>query len=233
MRIAVVCAIYRKSLFAQGLHDDQPEVLNLMSTDTDRIVNSCISFHSFWSIPFQLFVSLYLLYTQVGTAFVAGVLFAAALIPLNRVLAKRISYYSEGLMNAKDGRLGSTEETMTGAKQIKLHAWESIFIDRVQRMRWQELRFLSKRKYLDAICVFFWATTPTLMCFLTFGMTIWMGYFLNAARVYTSVALFNLLIAPLNAFPWVLNGLVEAWISIKRVQKLLNVRIVHGYQQFV
>uniref|UniRef100_A0A1B0AQ03 Uncharacterized protein n=1 Tax=Glossina palpalis gambiensis TaxID=67801 RepID=A0A1B0AQ03_9MUSC len=27
---------------------------------------------------------------------------------------------------------------------------------------------------------------------------------------------------PLNAFPWVLNGLVESWISIKRVQELID-----------
>jgi len=36
-----------------------------------------------------------------------------------------------------------------------------------------------------------------------------MGNQLTAATVFTSVALFNMLIGPLNAFPWVLNGLVE------------------------
>ena len=27
-----------------------------------------------------------------------------------------------------------------------------------------------------------------------------------------------MLIAPLNAFPWVINGLMESWVSLKRVQ---------------
>lgn len=54
MRIGLVTAIYRKSLEARGLKSSRPEILNLMSTDTERIVNSCISFHSFWSIPFQV-----------------------------------------------------------------------------------------------------------------------------------------------------------------------------------
>jgi ATP-binding cassette subfamily C (CFTR/MRP) protein 10 len=31
-----------------------------------------------------------------------------------------------------------------------------------------------------------------------------------------------LLISPLNAFPWVINGLVEAHVSIKRVQRFIN-----------
>ncbi|XP_073826163.1 ATP-binding cassette sub-family C member 10 [Musca autumnalis] len=224
MRIGVVSAIYRKALEARGLKDATPEVLNLMSTDTDRIVNSCISFHSFWSIPFQLFTTLYLLYTQLGAAFLAGVVFATALIPINRWLAKRIAYYSQGLMTAKDARLSATSETMSGAKQIKLNAWEDVFIKKILNLRKEEVKFLGKRKYLDAWCVYFWATTPVLMCFLTFGVSVWMGNPLIASTTYTSVALLNLLIGPLNAFPWVLNGLVEAWISVKRVQELIDLK---------
>lgn len=82
---------------------------------------------------------------------------------------------------------------------------------------------MSKRKYLDAVCVYFWATTPVLMCLLTFGVSVWMGHPLTAASTYTSVALLNMLIGPLNAFPWVLNGLTEAWVSLKRVQELIDI----------
>lgn len=46
---------------------------------------------------------------------------------------------------------------------------------------------------------------------------------MTAATTFASIALLNMLIAPLNAFPWVLNGLVEAWISLKRVQSYLDV----------
>lgn len=41
-------------------------------------------------------------------------------------------------------------------------------------------------------------------------------------QVFTSLALFNILISPLNAFPWVINGLMEAWVSIKRVNAFLQ-----------
>ncbi|XP_017480560.1 PREDICTED: multidrug resistance-associated protein 7 [Rhagoletis zephyria] len=222
MRIGLVSAIYRKSLEARGLKNSKPEILNLMSTDTERIVNSCISFHSFWSIPFQLFTTLYLLYTQLGAAFLAGLIFGIVLIPINRLLAQRIGQYSRGLMSAKDLRLAATSETMCGAKQIKLHAWEDIFIEKIRAYRKEEVKFLKKRKYLDALCVYFWATTPVLMSFLTFGTSVLMGNPLVAASTYTSVALLNMLIGPLNAFPWVLNGLIEAWVSVKRVQELID-----------
>jgi ATP-binding cassette, subfamily C (CFTR/MRP), member 10 len=47
-------------------------------------------------------------------------------------------------------------------------------------------------------------------------------------QVFTTVALINMLIAPLNAFPWVLNGITEAWVSIKRIQKFLDVSFIHS-----
>ncbi|KAG4079388.1 hypothetical protein HA402_008080 [Bradysia odoriphaga] len=222
MRIALVTKIYSHSLEAKTLANS-PDILNLMSTDVDRIVNSCISFHSFWSIPFQLTITLYLLYTQIGAAFIAGVVFGVALIPINRWIAVKIGAYSQKLMDAKDKRVSMTNEALAGVKQIKLLAWEDIFIRKIQNCRKEELKFLSKRKYLDALCVYFWATTPVLMCLLTFGVSVLLGNPLTAASTFTSVALLNMLIGPLNAFPWVLNGLIEAWVSLKRVQELIDV----------
>ncbi|KAH8376592.1 hypothetical protein KR093_000185, partial [Drosophila rubida] len=223
MRVGVVNSIYRKALEARGVRESRPDMLNLMSTDADRIVNSCISFHFFWSIPFKLFTTLYLLYLQLGVAFLAGVIFAALLIPANRWLAKRIGVYTDGLMTAKDARLSATTEIMQGAKQIKSNAWEPIFIRKIRELRQVEIKFLSKRKYLDAMCVYFWATTPVLMSLLTFSLYVLLGHNLVASTTYTSVALLYMLIGPLNAFPWVLNGLVEAWVSLRRVQQLLDV----------
>ena len=60
------------------------------------------------------------------------------------------------------------------------------------------------------------------MCLLTFGGLVLFGQKLTASVTYTSVALLNLLIGPLNAFPWVLNGLMEAYVSLKRVQELID-----------
>lgn len=227
MRTSLVSAIYTKGLEAKGLRESKPEILNLMSTDTDRIVNSCISFHSFWSIPFQLFTTLYLLYVQLGVAFVSGVIFAVLLIPINRYIAQKIGKLSAFLMTAKDGRIFVTTEALTGAKQIKLQALEDIFTDKIQELRKTELKFLSKRKYLDAWCVYFWATTPVLMCLLTFGGSVLMGNKLTAATTYTAVALLNLLIGPLNSFPWILNGLMEAYVSLRRVQELIDLEKIN------
>lgn len=85
------------------------------------------------------------------------------------------------------------------------------------------MRYLKGRKYLDALCVYFWATTPVIISILTFATYVIIGNKLTAATVFTSMALLNMLISPLNAFPWVLNGMTEAWVSIRRIQKLIDV----------
>ena len=75
-------------------------------------------------------------------------------------------------------------------------------------------------KYLDAMCVFFWATTPvmiTLLSFLAYCF-IYTSSSLTAAKIFTSLALFNMLIGPLNAMPWVSSSIqvcvLSVWLSI-------------------
>ena len=75
------------------------------------------------------------------------------------------------------------------------------------------------RKYLDALCVYFWATTSVFFSLCTFAAFVLLGHELTASKVFTSLALFNVLIAPLNAFPWVVNGIVEAVVSMRRLQR--------------
>ncbi|XP_071445342.1 ATP-binding cassette sub-family C member 10 [Hetaerina americana] len=225
IRAAVISTIYRKTLLLNHTTVSKfsvGEIVNFMSTDTDRIVNSCPSFHAFWSIPFEIAVTLYLLYNQVGLAFLAGLAFSIVLIPINKVIASKIGFLSTKLMEHKDQRVKTVTEVLRGIRVLKFHQWENQFIDKINKIRQLELKYLKGRKYLDALCVYFWATTPVFISILTFTTYSLMGNKLTAATVFTTLALLNMLISPLNAFPWVLNGLIEAWVSIERVGKLLK-----------
>ena len=73
-----------------------------MSVDADRVVNLCLSLHELWSLPLQIAIALWLLYTQVQCAFLAGLALVLLLIPVNRALAVRIQAASIKMMAAKD-----------------------------------------------------------------------------------------------------------------------------------
>lgn len=128
-------------------------------------------------------------------------------------------------------------ELLRGIRAVKSYCWQDVFAARVERHRRHELQALAVRKYLDALCVFFWAgegvllgwrsllvgedgksftsaTVPTgpsmpahtiasihhtaatnvLFSLLTFGLYTLMGRHLTPSVVFTSLALFNMLL---------------------------------------
>lgn len=110
-------------------------------------------------------------------------------------------------MNEKDKRVKIMSEIIRGVRVIKFHVWEKYFIDKVSSKsiwfplfdivicerykfvvlflgyRKPEVLYLKKRKYLDALCVYFWATTPVTISILTFSTYIYLGGQLTAAKV--------------------------------------------------
>ncbi|VDO71780.1 unnamed protein product [Heligmosomoides polygyrus] len=232
VRAATVTSIYDKLLMvpmSEMSKFSSGAILNFISTDVDRLVNFCNSFHAFWSLPVQLAIALYLLYREIGMAFVAGVVAAIVLIPLNKWVTNSIGRMSVKLMQCKDQRIKVVRETMEGIRAVKSSAWEGFFERKINELREKELYYLKIRKCLDAICVYMWASAPlliTISILATYTMVFHQK--LTAAKVFTSLALVNILIMPLNAFPWVLNGLVEALVSLRRLQRLFVMKNMDG-----
>uniref|UniRef100_A0A2P2M4K3 ABC-type xenobiotic transporter n=3 Tax=Rhizophora mucronata TaxID=61149 RepID=A0A2P2M4K3_RHIMU len=224
LRSGIMTVIFQKCLcitLAERSRFSEGEIQTFMSVDADRTVNLCNSFHDMWSLPLQIGVALYLLYTQVKFAFLAGLAITILLIPVNKWISELIASATKKMMKQKDERIRRSGEILTHIRTIKMYGWEQIFSSWVMETRTLEVNHLATRKYLDAWCVFFWATTPTLFSLFTFGLFALMGYQLDAATVFTCLALFNNLISPLNSFPWVINGLIDAFISIRRLSTFL------------
>ncbi|CAI4223347.1 unnamed protein product [Auanema sp. JU1783] len=230
VRAATVTSIYDRLLrvpmfevskFSSG------KIINFVSTDVDRIVNFFNSFHSFWSLPVQMCVALYLLYKEIGMAFLSGVVSAIILVPINKCITNKIGEMSEKLMHAKDQRIKLTSEMVEGIRIVKMSSWEHQFEKKIAKLRKRELYYLKIRKYLDALCVYLWASAPLLITVSILSTyTLVLHEKLTAAKVFTALALVNILIMPLNAFPWVINGLVEAVVSLKRLEWFFKLNVV-------
>ncbi|KAK2707578.1 ATP-binding cassette sub-family C member 10-like isoform X2 [Artemia franciscana] len=220
----IISTVYRKMLtvsLCQLSDYNVGQIATYISSDVKRIANFALSFHALWSCPIQIAVVLYLLYIQIGWAFLAGLGFAIFAILLNRYIAVQIARLTRKMLAAKDERVKVTSEALSGIQNIKFLAIEEYFLRRIFRLREKELKYLKGRKYLDAICVYFWASTPVLISLFTFTLYSFLGYDLVASKVFTSLALFNMLLFPLNALPWIFNGIIEAYISLKRVQQFV------------
>ncbi|KAJ0965842.1 hypothetical protein J5N97_026980 [Dioscorea zingiberensis] len=220
LRSSIMTIIYRKCLYtslAARSKFSNGEVQTFMSVDADRTVNMCNSFHDMWSLPLQIGVALYLCTHKSVTHFFLGLHSTVLLIPVNKWISTMIANATQEMMKHKDERIRSAGELLTYIRTLKMYNWERDFhySDNGEES-------YGNSKYLDAWCVFFWATTPTLFSLFTFGVFTLMGHPLDAATVFTCVALFNTLISPLNSFPWVINGLIDAIISARRLSKFLT-----------
>ncbi|XP_072104805.1 ATP-binding cassette sub-family C member 10 isoform X2 [Mobula birostris] len=224
VRAAIISAIYRKALRVNATTLSRfsvGEIVNFMSTDTDRIVNFFPSFHEVWSLPFQFGITLYLLYQQVGAAFLGGLIVGLLLVPVNKVIANIIMENNKKMLGHKDSRVMLMTEALFGMRVIKFYTWEDHFIGKVDSFRKKELHHLRTIKYLDAVCVYMWAALPVVISIVTFVTYTLMGHQLTAAKVFTALALVGMLIMPLNNFPWVLNGILQAKVSLDRIQRFL------------
>ncbi|XP_052159889.1 ABC transporter C family member 13 isoform X2 [Oryza glaberrima] len=225
LRSSIMGIIYRKCLclsLSERSRFSEGEIQTFMSVDSDRTINLCNSLHDAWSLPLQIGVALYLLYTQVNYAFLSGLAITVILIPVNKWISTRIAHATEKMMKHKDERISCAGELLAHIRTVKMYSWERLFTQRLVERRELEVKHLATRKYLDAWCVYFWATTPTLFSLCTFSIFAIMGHSLDAATVFTCVALFNTLISPLNSFPWVINGMIDAVISSRRLSKYLS-----------
>ncbi|XP_068088685.1 ATP-binding cassette sub-family C member 10 isoform X2 [Hyperolius riggenbachi] len=181
VRTSVLTAVYHKAICGEGTRlakFSTGEVMNLLSTDTDRVSNFYRSFHELWSLPLQLSVTLYLLYQQVGIAFLGGLGLALLLVPLNKVVATGIMNNIKEMLLHKDTRVKIVTELLSGIRVVKFYTWEEHFFHHLNN--------------------------------------------LSAAKVFTALALVEMLILPLNNFPWLLNGILEAKISLDRIQRFLE-----------
>ncbi|CAG5113313.1 Oidioi.mRNA.OKI2018_I69.chr2.g7424.t1.cds [Oikopleura dioica] len=233
LRSALVTSVYEKTiLVARHKFEGKTigEILNLMSTDCDRLANTVVNLHQIWCVPAQVILVLGLLYFQVGYVFSIGLGFSLVMIFVNHRLGKFIGKVNKEFMNAKDARIRLLSDIVYSISFIKMTAMEKIFKKKVEKLRKEEIGHLGKIKYLDAACVYFWAATPVILSIILFTIFSYFGEALTAAKVFTSLSLINLLIFPLNAYPWVINGTMEGYVSLKRLQKMLDLTVI-DYQQ--
>ncbi|KAK2113754.1 Multidrug resistance-associated protein 7 [Saguinus oedipus] len=159
---------------------------------------------------------------EVGVAFVGGLILALLLVPVNKVIATRIMASNQEMLRHKDARVKLVTELLSGIRVIKFCGWEQALGARVEACRARELGRLRVIKYLDAACVYLWAALPVVISIVIFITYVLMGHQLTATKVFTALALVRMLILPLNNFPWVINGLLEAKVSLERIQRFLD-----------
>lgn len=153
-------------------------------------------------------------------AVLIGFLLTLFLVIINFQIAKKIGSANEKLLQYKDQRINLFQDILAGIRQIKYLNWEGQFIKKLLSIREKEFSYLKVKKYLDAFCVFFWATLTIIISTIIFCLSDYLDKeSVKKLNVFTAIALFNILLVPLNALPWTIGGMMTGKVSMKRVEK--------------
>lgn len=92
------------------------EIVNLMSVDAQRFMDTMSYINMVWSAPLQIILSLIFLYNTLGPSIFAGFGVMVVMIPLNGVLASKARKFQISQMKKKDTRIKLVNEVLNGIK---------------------------------------------------------------------------------------------------------------------
>ncbi|KAK5580921.1 hypothetical protein RB653_000948 [Dictyostelium firmibasis] len=222
LRSAVVTAVYKKAL-KTSLREGTTigEIVNLMSVDAQKFMDLCPYLHMIWSAPLQLVISLVLLYRILGPSVFAGLGIMLVMIPINLAISNLAKKRQTISMKLKDRRTKAVNEVLNGIKVIKLYSWEQSFMDHVNEIRNKELDVMKAIKYIQGFSLLLWSMSPVFVSVSTFTVYILTGNVLTAVQAFPALSLFNVMQFPINMLPSVVSSIIEASVSIARLQKFL------------
>ncbi|KAL6072198.1 hypothetical protein STEG23_017179, partial [Scotinomys teguina] len=227
VRTTVMASIYKKALSLSNLARRQytiGETVNLMSVDSQKLMDVTNFIHLVWSSILQITLAIYFLWRELGPSVLAGVGVMILLIPVNGVLATKNRKIQVQNMKYKDKRLKLMNEILSGIKILKYFAWEPSFRDQVYNLRNKELKNLLVYGQLQTLMIFFLQLTPILVSVVTFSVYVLVdsNNVLTAEKAFTSITLFNILRFPLTVLPMVTSSMLQASVSVERLEKYLG-----------
>ncbi|KAM5139214.1 ATP-binding cassette sub-family C member 2 [Callospermophilus lateralis] len=227
VRTTVIASVYKKALTLSNLARKKypiGETVNLMSVDAQKLMDVFNYLHLLWSTVLQIVLSIFFLWSELGPSVLAGVGVMVLLIPLNGFLAiKNRSIQFQNMKN-KDRRLKIMNEILSGIKILKYFAWEPSFKDQVHNLRKKELKNLLFFGQLQSLMILILQVTPVLVSVITFAVYVLVdsNNILDAEKAFTSITLFNILRFPLGMLPMVISSVLQATVSVSRLEKYLG-----------
>ncbi|XP_016472773.2 putative ABC transporter C family member 15 isoform X1 [Nicotiana tabacum] len=225
LRAALISHIYQKGLLLSSQSRQSytsGEIINYMSVDVQRITDFIWYLNTIWMLPIQISLAIYILHMNLGkgalVALGATLIVMTGNIPLTRIQKG----YQTKIMESKDERMKSTSEILRNMKTIKLQAWDSYYLQKLEILRKVEHNWLWKSLRLSALTAFIFWGSPTFISVATFSGCVMMGIPLTAGRVLSALATFRMLQNPIFNLPDLLNVIAQGKVSADRIASFLQ-----------
>ncbi|KAK9073074.1 hypothetical protein SSX86_007396 [Deinandra increscens subsp. villosa] len=225
LQAALISHVYKKGLVLSSRScqsHTSGEIINIMSVDIQRITDFMWYINTFFMLPIQISLAMFILHINLGMGSFVGlgatIILMSGNIPLTRVQ----KWYQSKIMESKDARMKSTSEVLRNIKTLKLQAWDTHYLKKLQGFRKVEYHWLWKSLKLNAFGAFIFWGAPAFISVLTFGGCVLMDIPLTAGRVLSALATFRMLQDPIFNLPDLLNVIAQGKVSADRVASYLQ-----------
>ncbi|KAG1660360.1 Multidrug resistance-associated protein 1 [Nymphon striatum] len=224
---ALSMAIFNKALkLSNSARQDYSvgELVNLMAVDLQKF-EDFLTYTSYVLIsPFMLCLGIYFLWTILGPSCLAGVAVIILLAPGNYFMVHFAGAIQDRIMHLSDDRLKFTNEIINGIKVLKLYAWEIPFAKKLYDIRERETSGIRKYTFLFAGNEVSWELATFLISFCSLATYVLVDEknILTPNVAFVSLALFNIIRVPMMLLPSAFSSVIQALVSIKRLNKFLN-----------
>ncbi|KAF9098829.1 hypothetical protein BGX29_007411 [Mortierella sp. GBA35] len=227
-------ALRRKDMASPADKDDEADnngekkkdaslnIANLIAVDVKKLEIPFSYVFYLYGFPFQFILAGVQLYWLLGYASLVGIACMFLTYPIPAKLYSMIMKLFKDIMHTKDERMDALNEMLSAIRIVKFFGWESKFEEKITAAREKELQ-RTKESYVQMIFTdIVWMIVPLLniVIILTVYTKVF-GHEISASKMFTTLALFNIMRQSLNTLPWQIKNTMQAAVSLKRINKFL------------
>jgi ABC-type multidrug transport system fused ATPase/permease subunit len=223
MRGALRVLLYDKVMRLRNPQVSVGQVVNLSSSDAQRVFEACQYGQFMISCPVSLLVIIVIMLFMIGPSSLAGfaVLFLA--VPLQTKFGAWYAQLRRKTVKITDDRIRVMTEALNGIRLLKQYAWEAAIASRVSDIRARELAQLGRAAVIRAgnfVLGFAIPVVVTLATFATYSAVT--GESLRPSDAFAVIALFNVSRFPLSVVGIASRNVSEASVALQRIQAFLE-----------
>lgn len=214
------------------------KLVNLMANDTGRIVTFLTTWEGFLRIPIVTPISIINIIRISGhwPSALIGLFVIFSYIPIQTLVSKMTGIYRNRKVEITDNRIQQTQQVFNNYRLVKLLQWESIFSDKIGKIRVEEIKILLRLLFCYVVATVASIWIPVLGATATIASLVWhnresisfsnLDSLSNAnilvpSKIFSIISAFNTFHFALQIYSNTSITYISAKNSLKRIESFL------------
>ncbi|KAH8599971.1 ABC transporter-like protein [Bisporella sp. PMI_857] len=214
---------------SKGKSSDQDDlatmgkILNIMRFDAYEVAQRFWEFPSLITQPLGIVFSVILIWKLIGWPCLLGVITVFIAQALNAVIARTLLQWEKDRRIASDVKLQKISQLVESIRHLRWYGWQDAWLERIMEARQHELKLrvitALWRSLISVVNVFGSGMFPVAAFY---AYTVLAGLPLRVEVAFPALQLFSMLEDNLRELPNLITVLLNAKVSIERIEKFMN-----------